>query len=55
MIGESILKILQDLLDDHNVALYALVTLAIIQPELRELIAGGILGYWTKSTKGESK
>lgn len=48
---EEILKIISDLLDDHNVALYALLLLAILTPDLRELIAGGILGYWTKSIK----
>jgi hypothetical protein len=47
----GILDIVRDLLDDHNVALYVLLILAIIQPDIRELIAGGILGYWTKATK----
>jgi len=45
---ETILGIVKDLLDDRNIILYLLFILAIITPELRELIAGGVLGYWTK-------
>jgi hypothetical protein len=48
---ETLLAVLQDLLDDHNIALYVLFIIAVLTPELRELIAGGILGYWTKTTK----
>lgn len=44
-------EILIDLLDDRNIILYALMLLAIIQPDIRELIAGGLLGYWTKEAK----
>ena len=49
--GQQIIELLKDLLDDHNVTLYMLFVLALVTPELRELIAGGILGYWTKSIK----
>jgi hypothetical protein len=48
---DTLMQILKDLLDDHNIALYILCILALTTPALRELIAGGILGYWTKSTK----
>jgi hypothetical protein len=45
---EAIIGIVKDLLDDRNVILYFLFILAMATPELRELVVGGVLGYWTK-------
>jgi hypothetical protein len=39
--------IITDLLDDHNIILYALVLLAIMYPEQQGTIVGAIAGYWT--------
>jgi len=44
---DKLMTILQDLLDDHNVILYALVLLAVIYPEQAEIIVGAIAGFWT--------
>lgn len=48
---ERLTDILAGLLDDNNVALYLAFALAVLSPELRELVAGGILGWITKSAK----
>lgn len=45
---ETLTDIMKDLLDDRNVILYFLFILAIATPDLRELVVGGVLGYWTK-------
>lgn len=42
------LDILKDLLDDHNVIFYGLITLAIIYPGYSSEIAAGILGFWVR-------
>lgn len=54
---EKLVEILADLLDDHNMVLYALILLALYdQTEIKTVIAG-MLGYWAKSNamKGEAK
>ena len=45
---EKLLAIVQDLLDDHNIILYALMALAIIYPEEAKPIVAGMLGFWAK-------
>jgi hypothetical protein len=39
--------IVADLLDDHNIILYALTILAIMYPEQQGTIVGAIAGFWT--------
>lgn len=39
---------LTDLIDNDTLLLAALFTLAVIEPGIRELVAGGLLGFWTK-------
>ena len=43
---DSIISIVADLLDDRNFVLYALIALAIMTPELREIVATGLLVWW---------
>jgi hypothetical protein len=45
---QQIMDIVKDLLDDRNIILYVLFVLALYYPDLAEIIAGGILGYWAK-------
>ena len=45
---EKWMNIITDLLDDHNVILYALLSLAFLYPEQAELVTGGILGFWVR-------
>ena len=52
-IAAKLMALIDDLLDEENLAFYALVMMLIMEPSLRELITGGILGYWTKRVKGE--
>lgn len=35
-----------DLIDNDTLVLIALVTLAVIQPDIREIVVVGMLGYW---------
>jgi hemerythrin-like domain-containing protein len=45
---EKWMEIIKDLLDDHNVILYALFILACIYPGEAKPIIAGMLGFWAK-------
>jgi len=40
-----------DLIDNDTLLLAALLTLAVIEPGIREMVAGGLLGYWRGNVK----
>ena len=42
---------LKDLIDNDTLLLIALFALAVIEPDIRELVAGGLLGYWKGAQK----
>ena len=40
-----------DLIDNDTLLLATLLTLAVIEPGIREMVAGGLLGYWRGNVK----
>ena len=45
---EKFMELIADLFDDHNMILYVIALIAILEPALREYALVGILAYWAK-------
>lgn len=42
---DAVINLIRDLLDDNTIVLFGAILIAVISPEHRELITGGLIGW----------